>query len=254
MFVLLHQSSYADDFGMSYVDLDKDSALFLNPDLVTWPNNQVEWMYKTNNRIDSNLLVSYVDSAINTIERHANVNFTNIGTTSLDLVTQFDSARRGTVLIEVLNSSEMNSYVFDLTNGDVTDGGIFSGYAWIWWQDSILSGQIALNIDWLSSATCWKGIITHELGHILNLGHSDQQESIMFASPYNSCEFQQTLRYDDIKALHQMYPEDEPNYEAVVMENGCLYLPNIEYQGVNYQVKEICIFDVEPGSIIVNTN
>lgn len=249
---LLAPKSQAEDFGGTYVDQNPTAFIFSNPSLVTWPNRQVEWTYKTNGRVNSEVLTGFIDQATANIERYAGIDFVSAGESALDLVTDYDSSREGTVLIEVLNNSEMDSYVADLTSGDVTNGSSFSGYAWIWWSDSILFGQIALNIDSLTSSTCWKGTITHEFGHILNLDHSDTRESIMFAEPYNSCEYQQTLRYDDISGLHQLYPKNEPNYEITIMENGCLYIPNVEFQGASYQVRELCIFEVNEGSVILN--
>jgi hypothetical protein len=250
--VLVESPSLANDFGTMYVDENPNAVVFLNPDLVTWPNNQVEWIINTNNQISSDLLVSYIDQATQNFERHADLNFINSGETLLNLATRYDSSRQGTILIEVLNSTEMDSYVADINPDEVTKGSSFGGYSWIWWSDSVLSGQIALNADYLNSASCWRGIITHEFGHMLNLAHSDTRESIMFSTPYNSCEFQQTLRYDDINGLHQMYPEDEPNFEITITSEGCLYIPNIEFEGVNYQVRELCVFDVDEGSVIVN--
>jgi hypothetical protein len=244
--------SQADDYGNAYVDQNPNSFVFINPSIVTWPNNQVEWLFKTNNLINSDLLVSYVTQATANYQKHADINFTNSGATSLDLALAYNSSRQNTLLIEVLDNSTMDSFVAGITNGADTNGSRFGGYAWMWWDGSILAGQIALNSDFINSENCWKGIINHEIGHVLNLQHSDTKDSIMFSEPYNSCNFQQTLRYDDIKGLHQMYPENEPNYEVTITADGCLYIPNIEFQGTNYQVRKLCVFEIGEGSITVN--
>lgn len=251
--VVFPHAYHANDFGKAFVDLNPNAFVFVNPNLVRWPNNRVEWLFKTNGRIEAETLISYINKAASNLEQRADITFSNSGSTSLDLLNSYNSSRRNTLLIEVLNSSEMDSYVFGITSGDTTNGSSFSGFAWMWWNGSVLAGQIALNSDRLNSASCWEGIMTHELGHILNLAHSEQQDSIMFAAPYNSCEFQQTPRYDDITALHQMYPKNEANYEATLTAEGCLYIPNIEYQGVNYQIRKLCNFQVEGDTVIVNT-
>jgi|GEM_PF-6655009 len=243
---------YADDYGKAYVDNHPDSFLYINPNLATWPNNQVDVLINTNGHISASQLSSYLSLAFAKYQQRADIAFNLTGETPLDLLPSYNSSRLGTVIVEVMNNSEMDTYVSALTSGSVTNGSSFGGYAWMWWGSSLLAGQIALNADYLTNEECWKGIVTHELGHILNLDHSDTQDSIMFAAPYNSCEFQQTLRYDDITAPHAMYPKNEPNYEVTVMENGCLYFPNLEYQGVNYQVRELCVFQVDGNAVITN--
>lgn len=49
------------------------------------------------------------------------------------------------------------------------------------------------------------GVFTHEIGHMLGLGHSDKSESIMFAKPYHSYLYTNTLRQDDIDGCVAKY-------------------------------------------------
>jgi len=67
-----------------------------------------------------------------------------------------------------------------------------------------LDGAITLN----SRSNTWENhtramrTLTHEIGHLLGLGHSDNPGSMMFANPYN------TLQYpteDDIRAVQTLY-------------------------------------------------
>lgn len=48
-------------------------------------------------------------------------------------------------------------------------------------------------------------VITHEIGHMIGLQHSDVTSSIMSATPYNSYEYQRTLRGDDVAACAKLY-------------------------------------------------
>lgn len=73
-----------------------------------------------------------------------------------------------------------------------------------------LDGAITLN----SRSSTWENhtkamrTLTHEIGHLLGLGHSDNPGSMMFANPYN------TLQYpteDDIRAAQALYgPPSDP--------------------------------------------
>lgn len=73
----------------------------------------------------------------------------------------------------------------------------------------IIGANIALNTDsWFDAAThlgSLEGELTHEMGHALGLAHSDKQASVMFANPYNSLLYMQTLRQDDIDGCVALY-------------------------------------------------
>lgn len=86
----------------------------------------------------------------------------------------------------------------------------YGGYAWYWYDlpnfmaDANLSINTKGNFN-ASNTSQLEGLITHELGHVLGIGHSDQASAIMFANPYNSLEYQRTLRADDIDACVSLY-------------------------------------------------
>jgi hypothetical protein len=49
------------------------------------------------------------------------------------------------------------------------------------------------------------GLLAHEWGHVLGLDHSDQAQSVMFANPYHTYAFQNSLRADDATACAELY-------------------------------------------------
>ena len=87
------------------------------------------------------------------------------------------------------------------------------------------------------------GILLHEFLHILYLDHSDVQNSIMFASPYNSAQYQSILRLDDIRAIQSLYTA-KPNVQGVITSfdgtTVCFYQPEIEYGNIRAEEVESC--------------
>ena len=91
--------------------------------------------------------------------------------------------------------------------------GTYSGYSGIHWNNnSIYEGYMILNAGDQGQAGTpqnleeLQGLITHEIGHLLGIGHSDVATSIMYANPYHSYLYQQTLRDDDINIVQLLYP------------------------------------------------
>ncbi len=91
--------------------------------------------------------------------------------------------------------------------------GTYSGYSGIRWNNNIIyEGYMILNAGDQGRAGTpqnlaqLQGLITHEIGHLLGIGHSNISNSIMYANPYHSYLYQQTLRDDDIAAVQSLYP------------------------------------------------
>lgn len=65
--------------------------------------------------------------------------------------------------------------------------------------------DIILNNEMVTDITTLDGVLMHEVGHAIGIGHSDKQAAIMSASPYHEVTYNQTLRGDDIEACSSIY-------------------------------------------------
>ncbi len=69
-----------------------------------------------------------------------------------------------------------------------------------------------------------KGLITHEVGHLLAIDHSENEDSIMHTKPYHPYEYQAILKDDDIRIASLLYPHStnkpltavRPNFQIVI--------------------------------------
>ena len=84
-------------------------------------------------------------------------------------------------------------------------------------------GAVRLNsvAGQISSSAMLVGVLVHELGHLLGLGHSDDPDSVMFANPYN-----QMLkpRPDDIRAVQTLYGPPETGFDPDLSLKDWLYV------------------------------
>lgn len=93
----------------------------------------------------------------------------------------------------------------------------FSAYVSWWFRTSaagipaIVDADMVLNLARADRFTGPQGtanlagLLAHEWGHVLGLEHSDQAQSVMFANPYHTYAFQNSLRADDAAACAQLY-------------------------------------------------
>lgn len=165
--------------------------------------------------------------AILLINIYANVPITYVGRTTLTPQDEYVASRDGVVLV---------------SSGDV---GYFNGFARLWWnwqnQDRVNYSEITLSSS--LSYNCLDGTVLHEVLHSLNVDHSDDVNAIMYATPYHPCEYQATLRRDDILALQELYPA-RPNMQGVItsFEDNivCGYQPEITYGNATATEIETC--------------
>ena len=123
-------------------------------------------------------------------------------------------------------------------NAFISEYGDDSSYTQIEWTDSdINEGFIILNSgnqnisSVPSNLNELQGLITHQIGHLLALDHSDVEESIMYANPFHSYEYQTILRNDDIKAASLLYPSDHSCCPTTTVSSNL----DINIQSATYQ-------------------
>lgn len=169
-----------------------------------WPNGQINWYYNPANQpagLSTDDIVGLFKTATAKWEGMCNLKFNYLGLT--DIAPNIDSTWT--------TKDSKNVFGWGLLTGSRSS---YDGYT-TWWYalpNSMVDADMMLN-----SARTWtqsnklnlEALITHELGHVLGLNHSDVQFAVM-AGPgngtsYNSYSFQRTLRGDDAQACATLY-------------------------------------------------
>lgn len=170
-----------------------------------WPGGVIDYYYNPAGQptdISTATMEALIQTAARKWENLCNVRFNYLGTTTAapNLNATFSTIdRRSVIGWGALTGSKAG----------------FDGYTAWWYQFTSGSPQLvdadvvinttgntrfsARNLGSLAS------LMTHEMGHMLALQHSDQQQSVMYANPYNPYSFQATLRGDDAAACASLY-------------------------------------------------
>lgn len=168
----------------------------------TWSGSEIDYYYNPSNQpsgIGTEQMVALIQAAARKWENVCNVRFNYLGTHSADpdIAATFQSIDRRNIIGWL-----------PLTG----DKAGFDGYV-SWWYSgngpNMVDADMVINTaSGARLAADPKGLgalITHEMGHMLAIRHSDVQQSVMFANPYNSYAFQNTLRGDDAAACASLY-------------------------------------------------
>lgn len=152
-----------------------------------WPSGLIRWQYNPSGQpatLSSAQVLSSIQAAMANWNLGCGVRFEYQGTTSASVVSKDGSTVIGW--------------------GDAKG---FSGYTNFWWDGNqqISEGDIVLNAASLTDSSSLHAIVTHELGHLLGLTHSDQPRSIMFANPYHTAAYQTLPKGDDYAACALLY-------------------------------------------------
>ena len=183
-----------------------------------WKNNTIKWWYNPNKQKFSNTeeAVSIFKSAMKSWSDVSGVKFEYQGVTSSN---QFDMSD-GKVVFGWADPSEVITYF----GGDGSIG------AFVRFEHDgtyMTDARMSLNTSRYTTIRSWKGLISHELGHVLGIGHSNISESVMFANPYHTTVYQETLRTDDIDAVTTLYPKEKRDIISGVFDGaGSLVSPS----------------------------
>lgn len=214
----------------------------LYPDMgsARWLENTVNWWYNpTGEPFDTNEVVSAISTATSYWENVCGIKFEYQGVTDQSLSNTDDEK----FVIGWLSQSEM-----------IDRFGDYSGYANAWWSGAtVYDAEISLvNGGRYSVQTTSEliGLVAHELGHVIGIDHSDVYESIMYANPYHTFTYQQTLRGDDIRACQALYPSIlEKNFEIANQGDAILSITEIKpSNNESWITVSPTSFSLEPGS------
>lgn len=211
-------NTYASDDQLINSDNRQSRSIVYNaPNATpTHANNTIEWFYNPLNQNLSSFseadTIKVIKKSMQSWSDFSGIKFVYKGTTN----NAIDDSSDGIITIGFWSNNEFNN-----VHGD---SGAFTGVAW---QNFIISeGHMVLNAGDGSSDNSiarnllqLQGLITHEVGHLLAIGHSDIQESIMFNDPYHSYEYQSILRSDDIQIASQLYPVN-PNVPFTTIKSN----------------------------------
>ncbi len=205
-------------------------------------NNTVEWFY---NSLNQNLSTFSEADTINTIKKSmqswsdiSGVRFVYKGKTSNNINDTTDG---------------MITIGFWSNNAYLTEHGSSGAFTGIEWTNlKVSEGQMIINAGDNSNSssiprnlTELQGLITHEVGHLLAIDHSDNKESIMFADPYHSYGYQTILRSDDIKIASLLYPKDSDNLLTTVKSNLDIVIQSATYHSADGESNIWAILEFE---------
>lgn len=195
---LLVSSVQAQDFARNALPSPKETATYvLGSVQERWTGGQIDWYYNPANQ-PSDLATADVINAIKTAASRwagmCNLTFNYLGTTA--------------VPPNVHSTSETVDHTNVFGWGQLTNELAQYGAYTYWWHDghqALFDADVVINTNYRWTLQDVESIMTHELGHVIGLNHSNLQASVMFANPYNNYAFQRTLRGDDANACAVLY-------------------------------------------------
>jgi hypothetical protein len=191
-------SAHAQDFSRNALPSDKETpAYVLGPAQERWTGGQIAWYYNPANQ-PGNLTTADVINAIKNASARwvgmCNLGFSYMGTTTVPPNVRSTSA----------TVDRVNVVGWGLLTDELAQYGAYT----YWWHDAnraIFDADVVINTSFRWTLQDVETVMTHELGHVIGLNHSNLQASVMFANPYNSYEYQRTLRGDDANGCAALY-------------------------------------------------
>ncbi|MCA9494539.1 MAG: matrixin family metalloprotease [Myxococcales bacterium] len=93
--------------------------------------------------------------------------------------------------------------------------------------DIQINGEVPWSVTGASGAYDLQAAITHEVGHVLGLEHTEISEAVMFPSTGMGTTDRRDLHADDIHAIEHLYPSfgrgdsEDPNPSSILTGSGC---------------------------------
>jgi len=189
------QAQKATDFVRTPLPEERESAQYVSSG-ESWPGGVVNWYYNPVNQpfsLRTADVLSTIQLAASRWAHMCNLTFNYMGTSTVNRNFQGDTVDR-------INVIGWGSFPTSLSSA--------SGVTY--WNYSrstlaIVDADIYLNTQYIWSIRDVDAVMTHEFGHLIGLDHSDVKSAIMSADPYNSYEYQRTLRGDDVAGCTKLY-------------------------------------------------
>jgi hypothetical protein len=214
---------------------------------LNWYYNSID--YKGFSDFDKEKIITIIKKAMSSWSQYADIKFVYKGESPKYITNTNDE----TITIGFLNKNDFN---------DVCKKESFGCASSLWNSSKIIyDGFIALNPEHYHriSKLGLQGLITHEVGHLLGIGHSDNKNSIMYAKPYHLASYQAKLRKDDIKAISSLYPlstkwqtgayKDNENKSKILSINNAKSLKVEVIGNTEKNYDYISFFDIQENKI-----
>lgn len=197
LMLLVAGTAQAQDFRSERLPSDRERPDYvLGTSLQRWSGGQVNWYYNPANQ-PANLSGAAVLNAIQVAAARwagmCNITFNYLGTTA--------------ALPDLYGDASMVDQVNVFGWGPLLGSdAAYSAVTKSWWiSASLVDTDVVMNTAQSWTITDVEAIMTHEIGHVIGLSHSDQYASVMFANPYHSVNYMRTLRGDDAQGCAMLY-------------------------------------------------
>ncbi len=186
---LLALTAQAQDYSRSAApDTRERPEYVLGAQKEHWTGGQVNWFYNPANQ-PANLATADVVNAIQTAAARwsgmCNLSFTYMGLTSA-----VPNVRSTFATID-----RTNVFGWGLLTNEMAGFGAYTQ----WWYDgthAMIDADTVINTAYSWNIQNVEAIMTHELGHVIGLNHSDVQASVIFTNPYPTYAYQRTRLRD----------------------------------------------------------
>lgn len=161
-----------------------------------WPAGNVYWYYNPINQplnLKTSEVMASIQVAMSRWAQMCNLSFTYLGTSTANR--NFEG---GTV--DRINVIGWASFPIDMRGSSGVTYWNFSRSTL-----AMLDADVVLNTRESWTPRDVEAVMTHEVGHMIGIEHSNTTASIMSAAPYNTYEYQRTLRGDDVAACTKLY-------------------------------------------------